>query len=382
MKPLYIFTLTIFITYSQTLSAQNCPFTLHKPVIDGNKVCFAVSSPLFAQLTYSWDFDGDGTFDTTTADSAVCHVYSAPDTYTAVVRVTDSLGCENSDSERVVIEKRGYVFVPELLCSLDLSGYSDFSDFQLRDGDFIFAFIELDSTEQDSCKAGNIFYKNKYLGRFINLDPSRNIGSFLLLTHSKYCEAGKENGSVLIDSLGNRLWESRHLWNPQISPNDSLIGFYSGDIGGGSDSEPKSFFSWEYYAGANHDASIIETKTGNVLYSLDGDTISELNVGLFNFNVSKFYLLYGFKLEGYDNHLEKIFTISPIINYPSESILILLTLPIFDQSKEDSNIYIYAAYNHLRYSEYKPKRSLVPTFGTTFRNRFNTPQSKLFVWTQ
>jgi hypothetical protein len=52
---------------------------------------------------YQWDLDGDGSFETDTGtDPHASHVYARPGTFTARLRVTDSVG-QQSDAERTVV---------------------------------------------------------------------------------------------------------------------------------------------------------------------------------------------------------------------------------------------------------------------------------------
>jgi hypothetical protein len=360
--------LTFLVAVSPAIFAQNCTFTLHKPVIDGNKVCFAVSSPPLAQLTYSWDFDNDGTYDTTTTDSAVCHVYSAPDTYTAVVRVTDSLGCENSDSERVVIERRGYVFVPELLYTIDLRPYAEYGllpnnllDYNV----FYNSFVSLQRKKSlegvaDSCFSIFLFYKNRFIGKFINYSPRFiKIKNNIILEHRYVCEAGFEDADILVDTLGNIVWQSMYLDYPIISKTDSLFGVFEGRIGGGGLPFPVNILSPSHGEGERHNVYILNAKVGSIIDSIIADeSLSRtMIVGLFNENVSKFYFLFLDSLVGYNEHLQKQYTIAPIINFPPESVITFLTMPIFEQSREDGNIYIYAAYNGISFMHERHRQS-------------------------
>jgi PKD repeat protein len=370
---IFAHTLAFLVAVSTAIFAQNCPFTLRKPVIDGNKVCFAVSSIFVAQLTYSWDFDGDGTFDTTTTDSGVCHTYTTPDTYWAKVKVEDGAGCEKKDSANLIIEQRGYVFVPESLYTIDLSPYTSYNltgNKILRTEILPTSFVALRRLKnfeevEDSCHSIFLFYKNIFIGIYPNYIPTFiNIGNNIVLNHRKVCESGYEDASILIDTLGNILWQSRYLWYPTISKNDSLIGVYCGDIGGGGDSYPKSIFSWDFYAGATHRVFIINALTGTVNDSIEFEESFTKNmiVGLFNKNVSKFFFLFHDSLVGYNEHLQKQYTISPIINFPPETVRTFWTMPIFEQSKGDGNIYVYASYNGRGYQYSAPIGPIEATF--------------------
>lgn len=72
-------------------------------VIDG-EACLTATAGGWGNLTYSWDFDGDGAYDTTTTSPTICHTYEEADTYWASVRVEDKVGCEATDSAEVIIE--------------------------------------------------------------------------------------------------------------------------------------------------------------------------------------------------------------------------------------------------------------------------------------
>ena len=53
-------------------------------------------------LTYSWDFDGDGTADNTTA-GPVTYTYAAAGTYNATLTVTDSYGLTDDYTEEITV---------------------------------------------------------------------------------------------------------------------------------------------------------------------------------------------------------------------------------------------------------------------------------------
>ena len=53
------------------------------------------TDPDDAIVSYDWDFDGDGTFDATTAGATTTHTYATPGARLAVVRVTDASGAQS-----------------------------------------------------------------------------------------------------------------------------------------------------------------------------------------------------------------------------------------------------------------------------------------------
>ena len=81
-------------------------------VIDG-EASFTATAGGWGDIAYSWDFDGDGEYDTTTAENTVCYTYEEADTYWASVRVEDEVGCIAEDSAEVIIEL-GYNYIFEI----------------------------------------------------------------------------------------------------------------------------------------------------------------------------------------------------------------------------------------------------------------------------
>jgi len=55
-------------------------------------------------VQYEWDFDGDSTYDDTTAVPTDAHTYGCFGSFDAVVRVTDDDGAQDTDSVRVAVE--------------------------------------------------------------------------------------------------------------------------------------------------------------------------------------------------------------------------------------------------------------------------------------
>ena len=84
--------------------------SLSVDTVIADSACFAADASGWGELTYCWDFDGDGTDDTTTTDPTICHIYEESDTYLVKVRVEDKVGCEEEDSEEVVVEVSKYTF--------------------------------------------------------------------------------------------------------------------------------------------------------------------------------------------------------------------------------------------------------------------------------
>ena len=61
------------------------------------------SDPDGSIALYEWDFDGNGTFDASTATNPVSYTYTTAGTYTVTVRVTDDLGATATSSTTVTI---------------------------------------------------------------------------------------------------------------------------------------------------------------------------------------------------------------------------------------------------------------------------------------
>ncbi len=81
-------------------------------VIDG-EARFTTTAGGWGDITYSWDFEGDGVYDTTTTDSEVSHIYEESDTYLVKVKVEDLACCIAEDSIEVIIEL-GYHYTFEI----------------------------------------------------------------------------------------------------------------------------------------------------------------------------------------------------------------------------------------------------------------------------
>jgi len=84
--------------------------TLKVDTVIGDSACFTATASGWGALTYSWDLDGDGEYDTITTENTICHKYEEADTYWARVRVEDEVGCEGEDSVEVIIKKEEYTF--------------------------------------------------------------------------------------------------------------------------------------------------------------------------------------------------------------------------------------------------------------------------------
>ncbi|MBI4261849.1 MAG: PKD domain-containing protein, partial [Actinobacteria bacterium] len=70
---------------------------------DGTGSSDAEDAP--GNLTYEWDFEGDGTYDANGAQ--VQHAYAQPGTYDATLRVTDSGGLQDTDVVQVTVTEDG-----------------------------------------------------------------------------------------------------------------------------------------------------------------------------------------------------------------------------------------------------------------------------------
>jgi PKD repeat protein len=69
---------------------------------------------------YEWDFDGNGTADATTTTNPVSHIYTAPGTYTATVKVIDNAGA-STISDPVTIIVSAPLNQPPVISSLNAS---------------------------------------------------------------------------------------------------------------------------------------------------------------------------------------------------------------------------------------------------------------------
>jgi len=55
-------------------------------------------------VLYEWDFDGDGTYDSSLSNGNQTHIFPDPGVFTAVLRVTDDRGGTGTDSARITVE--------------------------------------------------------------------------------------------------------------------------------------------------------------------------------------------------------------------------------------------------------------------------------------
>lgn len=76
----------------------------------GDQVCFNASEshdPDGKIVRYEWDFDGDGTFDETTAEPKVCRVFELAGNFNVTLRVTDEDGATAEFTKTVTVNGTG-----------------------------------------------------------------------------------------------------------------------------------------------------------------------------------------------------------------------------------------------------------------------------------
>jgi hypothetical protein len=277
--------------------------------------------------------------------------------------------------------KRGYVFVPELVCSLDLSSFPeyDFEDAKIiipkENDNFISVWAPPSSAhEEDSCKTTFLFFKGSFIGRFPNTEliNSSHNGKFCIL-NEKFTPEGHVGASCwygeneIIDSLGEQLcWLAVSPFEYGYtfwSENDSFIGVFDGTHSGFGLIDP-IFLIMD---GPNNNAYILNSDSGVTVRTFEADDDfngNDNSVGLFSKKLNHFYTLSFDSLDGYDKNFNHIFTIPHTIDFPSpiESVP-FGTQPVFGFSKFDNNIYIYAVYSIVGRSKYIPLLGMIlPTF--------------------
>lgn len=315
------------------------------------RACFTADIPAgVSDAIFSWDFDGDGTVDTTTTSPEICYTYELPDTYRA--KVTASWGeCEVKDSARV---ETHYCLEESLVMTIDLSAFSErfFSLIPgLRSNPLTWVYFRVPDKEHRSCGSGLMFYHGRFVGEYeeaapalLSPDPARSKVLMKRLSLGYDCDA---NGVFLIDTLGNIVWEGSPIvdpWHTVWSPDRNILGYFEGIYEG----MWAPFVEWfDYYVGLRG-PTIVDARTGTEIDSVDlGDRWA---VGVFTRDVHYFYAVWPESLVGYrvrsDNyHFERIFVIKPIINYPPDSLCCFREVPVITWSSYDNNVYVYAAYS-------------------------------------
>ncbi|MEZ5337756.1 MAG: PKD domain-containing protein [bacterium] len=124
-------------------------------------------------VTYDWDFDNDGTFDTLDGGATLNHIYSSGGAITATVRVTDNDGLTDTASVNLDINNppladiqanpaSGTGSAPEFMVTFDASGSSD-SDGTIEqydwdmDDDGTFEIIDGLATQEQFYNTGGIY---------------------------------------------------------------------------------------------------------------------------------------------------------------------------------------------------------------------------------
>jgi PKD repeat protein len=106
------YTVTLIVTddYGFTSSNTTTVEVYENPSTNftSTKVCFCTNTTFndttvggTAPYTYTWDFDGDGTVDSTEQNAS--YHYSSPGTHTATLNVTDANGCSNEKTVAVYV---------------------------------------------------------------------------------------------------------------------------------------------------------------------------------------------------------------------------------------------------------------------------------------
>jgi PKD repeat protein/glucose/arabinose dehydrogenase len=102
------------------------------------------SDPDGTAITHAWDFDGDGTVDSTEANPS--HTYAQAGNYTATLRVTDATGAAGVDNVRITVGNTRPVV------KIELPENGQFTDF----GDKVPYRITVTDAEDGSTSAGTI----------------------------------------------------------------------------------------------------------------------------------------------------------------------------------------------------------------------------------
>ena len=324
--------------------------SLSVDTVSGDSACFSASANGWGSLKYSWDFDGDGVFDTTTSGNEICHKYEEADTYWAKVQVEDEAGCIAEDSGEIIIELVVITFVPESIAFYDFPdefdifcGYLD----QINDLKYVGVVDRIDGWDEDTCQTLSLIYKGKYLGKYHNgsIFGESNSGNFLLISEaSREIDCDDGVNIFAIDTNGTILWDTPcpSAFYYKFSPDDSLVLLFNGNHGGSGDIGPPN--PMEMYPG-NYEVWVYKTTTGEVVAHLeDWVNMKTWAFGLADNNLNRFYILEYDSLVAYDRYLNHLFTINPIIDVPPDSLNSFDTHPVFCVG-EDNNVYVYSAYS-------------------------------------
>ncbi|MCD6594453.1 PKD domain-containing protein [bacterium] len=325
--------------------------SLSVDTVIGDSACFSASASGWGNLTYYWDFNSDGTFDTTTSDNEICHVYEEPDTYLAKVQAEDEAGCVAVDSAEIVIEEMEYTFESELLWSYDLSGlpwqdsepkgYSSIS----QDGDFVALRA---GGIFNSFRGGALFYRGNLIysssenPRIDNISVSHN-GQFAIVPIYDF-DLEVPGKIICINTLGNTLWECDQAyttyWKAFISEDESLVGTFAGKSR--TWDRRDMVFVERYY----NKAIIVNAASGDVVNILDEDLWGQLVESRFRNDCKFFYLLYSNdSLAIYNRHFELLNTAYPTTDSPPACSLSYFCLTnYYEISRCDNNIYLYVPY--------------------------------------
>ena len=321
--------------------------------IIGDSACLSASANGWGSLTYSWDFDGDGVFDTTTSGNEICHKYEEADTYWAKVQVEDEAGCIAEDSGEVVIEEMEYTFESELLWSYDLSGLP-WQDVEPKgyysisqDGNFVAleAVSSFSFTGVALFYAGNLIYHCENCG---NVSVSHH-GEFAIVPIYDF-DLEVPGKIICIDTLGNTLWECDQAyttyWKAFISKDGGLVGTFAGKSR--ALDRRDMVFVEQYY----NKAVIVNAASGNVLNILDEDLWGQFVESRFRDDFKFFYLLYSNdSLAIYNGHFELLNTTYPTTDSPPACSLSYFCLTnYYEISRYDNNIYLYVPY----FTEFPP----------------------------
>jgi len=211
-------------------------------IIDG-EACFTATAGGWGELTYNWDFDSDptvgtdGETDTITTENIVCHTYEEADTYWANVRVEDEVGCEAEDDAEVIIEL-GYHYTFEID-----SSYTPWS-WTLPDTERHYEAYSISDDGSTVVIQAIRNLRDKYYDFYI-----LSGGALTAVFESVHDVTTNHAGDKLImakepitccwdsaskvscyDIHGTRLWGPvLYSEKPVWSPNDDLVGLYSGE---------------------------------------------------------------------------------------------------------------------------------------------------------
>jgi len=358
--------------------------SLSVDTVIGDSACFSVSAGGWGPLTFFWDFTNDNIFDTTITETEICHTYFEADTYRAIVKAEDDVGCVEVDSGEVVIEILTYIVTQETLNTFKINSPHPITVFGGMPGlshtaKFWSSWRQYPS-DSEYCGNSITLYNGNYISDFPNMyfrksSNNEQFAVFVVMKDTVKCWF-RYPYYCLIDSIGNILWFTDTSYNRfdrydknqiTFSNDDSLVVFYDGIVGGYGDIDIPNPFIYEQEP---DNFRIHNVYTGELLYEFTEFGCNKWGFGLYNGANKIFYFLDYDTLFGFDSYANCILTMTPVINFPTE-LLYFTTHPVFSIGPSN-RIYIYAAYAATPFS-----RKPFSVYESAFWRRTDNPYTKV-----